>query len=133
MSYFGSWLQFVKRELDSPPLWEQLAQGSTIVDSGLLGATVDTPFSPEEREAISRQIDAVRDYLARELPAGSAAVINTRLSQVETSLATQGRVTWGLAFVGLCTTLVWGGLMAPDQARAVLQMIASAFSRLITP
>ena len=116
LTYFKGWLTFLTRELDAPPLWEKLAQGSAIADSGLLDAAVDTPFTAEEQEAITRQIKAVRAYVASELPAGSVSLVNSRLDHLETSLTSQGRVSWVQLFLGLVTTLVWGGLMAPEQA-----------------
>jgi hypothetical protein len=130
--YFTYWLEYLKRELAAPPLWEQLAGGEPLLEiASLPSSAPDTPFSEPERRAILLQFVEVRAYVSRELPPENMAAIAGRLDDLEAAVTTQGRQTWMAFAVGVFVTLAWGGLMAPEQARAILQIIAGAFLPLL--
>ncbi len=128
--YAGEWLGYLKRELTAPPLWEQLAQGEPLLEVPLAAAE-DTPFTPEEQRAIQGKLDDVLQYLKQELPPGSMPTVQTQIARLQEAAKTSGRVSWLQMAIGTMIGLVWGGLMAPEQARTVLQMIGQAFQRLI--
>ena len=125
-----TWLACVKRELDAPPLWEQLAGGEPMLSIPGPGA-VDSQFLPEEAAAISARISEVRAYLAAELPTGAMAAVNESLDRLEQAATSQGRISWAQMAIGAFMGMVWGGLLAPDQARAALTLIGEAFRRLL--
>lgn len=124
------WLRNVRRELEAPPLWEQLAQGEPLLEVPL-GSAEDSPFRPDELQAIQVRLGEVRDYLARELPPGTMPTVQAQLDRLQAAAKTMGRLSWVQMAIGLMYMLVWGGMMAPDQARTVLQMIGQAFQKLI--
>jgi hypothetical protein len=130
MTIVRQWLSYLKRELDAPPLWEQLAQGEPLLEVSL-GAAEDSPFRPDELMAIETKLDEVRKYLARELPPGMLPTVQAQLDRLGAAAKTTGRLSWLQMTIGVMVSLMWGGMMAPDQARTVLQMIGQAFQRLI--
>jgi len=130
MAYVTEWLGNLKRELNAPPLWERLAQGEPLLEVPL-GAAEDSPFRPGELLAIEAKLDEVREYLARELPPEKLPTVQAQLDRLGAAAKTSGRLSWLQMAIGVMFTLMWGGMMAPDQARTVLQMIGQAFQRLI--
>ncbi len=130
LTYVRSWLQTLKRELEAPPLWEQLAAGEPLFDVPAL-AGADTPFRDEEVEAIHRQLGEVLAYVRRELPHGSVPAVEEQLTRLDLAAASQGRVSWAQMAVGTFVGLAWSGLIAPDQARAALGLLGEAFRRLL--
>ena len=130
LGYVAQWLSYVKRELDAPPLWEQLALGQPLLEVPLEAAE-DRPFARDEQEAVRERLEEVREYLRRELAPGTMPAIEAQLARLEAALGTMGRVSWLQWAVGIMYTLIWGGLMAPEQARTVLHILGQAFQRLI--
>jgi hypothetical protein len=131
LAFVENWLTYLNRELEAPPLWEQIAQGEPLLQAQLEG-TEDTPFTPAELAAIESKLDEVREYLRRELPPGAVAAALAHVDRLEGAAKSTGRMSWAQMAIGIVVSLVWGGAMAPDQARLVLEMIGQAFQRLIT-
>lgn len=131
MGIFRSWLGYAKREIEAPPLWEQLAAGEPLLEVSVPPGTDDRPFSATEGAAIAASIEEVRAYVRKELPAGSIPRVEEQLARLEASAKTAGRVSWMQAAVGMAVGLVWTGLMAPDQARAMLDILGKAFQHLL--
>jgi hypothetical protein len=131
LTYLSQWLSFVKRELDAPPLWEQLTQGEPLLEVPLAGAE-DSPFRPEELQAIEAQLDEVRNYLRDQLPPAALPTVQAQLDRLEAAAKTTGRLSWVQMTIGLLVGLAWSGVLAPEQARTILQIIGQAFQKLIT-
>jgi hypothetical protein len=127
----NQWLGFAQREMDAPSLWEDLALGEPMLNVPMLAEAQDTPFSGAEAAAIRGSIAEAVQYLKNELPPGSIAFLEARLLILDESIESTGRVTWMQLAVGLAMTAVWGGLMAPDQARHMLDIIGKAFQHLL--
>jgi hypothetical protein len=127
--YVVKWLDCLKREMHAPPLWEQLATGEPILSMPWPGG-VDSPFLPQEVEAIAVRLTEVRAYLQIELPTSAMVAVSESLDRLEHASQSQGR-SWAQMAIGAFMGMVWAGLMAPDQARAALTFIRDAFRRLL--
>jgi hypothetical protein len=127
----GSWLSYAKREIEAPSLWEDLALGEPMLDVPMLAEAQDTPFSGAEAAAIRDSIAEAVRYLKNELPAGSVPFLEARLLVLDEKIESIGRITWMQLAVGLAMTAVWGGLMAPEQARQMLDILGKAFQHLL--
>jgi hypothetical protein len=130
LGYVVKWLDCLKREMDAPPLWEQLAAGEPMLSMPWLGG-VDSPFLPQEVEAIAVRLTEVRAYLQTELPTGAMVAVSESLDRLEHASQSQGRISWAQMAIGAFIGMVWAGLMPPDQARAALTLIGDAFRRLL--
>jgi hypothetical protein len=130
LGYFTSWLRFLRRELEAPPLWEQLAAGEPLLEVPTAGGP-DSPFTPPEIDAINARLDDVVDYFRRELPPGALQALEANIERLREEAKTSGRITWMQTAIGIAVSLAWGGLMAPEQARLLLDMIGKAFQKAI--
>ena len=92
---------------------------------------VDSPFLPQEVEAIAVRLTEVRAYLQTELPTGAMVAVSESLDRLEHASQSQGRISWAQMAIGAFIGMVWAGLMPPDQARAALTLIGDAFRRLL--
>jgi hypothetical protein len=133
LGYISNWLNFLKRELDAPPLWEQLASPEPLLATPLDESVVDSPFTEEELQAIDRQMVQVRAYLRAQLDPAALAPLEAKVDYLIRESRKQGRITWYQLAIGTFVGVAMSGLMAPDQARTVLGLIANAFVRLVTP
>lgn len=132
LQYAKQWLQAVRMEITAPPLWEQLAAGQPLLDASLVTAQLDdAPFTVDETAAVVRQLGEVRRYLREAIAPDAFPAIESRLDRIEAAVTTMGKESWRFFVVGTLLTLIWGGLMAPDQARHVLDLIAQAFVLLL--
>jgi hypothetical protein len=131
VAYFRKWLGYLARELSQPSLWEALAAGEPLLQAGLASG-IDSPFGPDEIRAIEVKIVEARAYLSTELEPGRLAAVNRKLDLLLEASHSQGRQTWIFFALGVLITLVWGGMMSPGQAQAVMVLLGQAFQRLIS-
>jgi hypothetical protein len=131
LDYFARWLRFLRREIEAPSLWEQLAGGEPLLEASTLPGAADTPFEPAELAAIDAKLDEVISYFRRELPAGSIPALEASVGRLRANARTSGRLSWIQMAIGTAISLAWGGFLAPEQARTFVDMIGQAFQRLL--
>ena len=128
--YVDVWLRALKRELDAPPLWEQLAQGEPMLSAAAMHGQ-NSPFSPAELAALDRKIDEVLVYLKNELPAGSIPMIEGQLLQLKEDARKNGRISWMQMTIGFIFTMIWSGLFDPALGRQVFDTINQAWQFIL--
>src|SRR5215210_1553415 len=68
-SWFGQtksirkWLQYLKRETESPDLWNAISQEKNLIDAAASSDTSNTFFAIDEREYISAALAEIKKYI----------------------------------------------------------------------
>lgn len=125
------WLDYLKREVEAPDLWEALSQDLKFIDAA--SDLEDTPFSQQELTYISSALKEIKEYIVstQNLTSDKLTYIESRLDYLEKSSKRQGRQAWIHTTIGVLFTIVVGAAFAPDAARDLFRFAANALSQII--
>jgi len=126
------WLKYVKREIEEPDLWEALSQETKLAEVASSSETTNSPFTPEELQYISRQVEEIKGYLIETHSLADEEqrkFVNTRLNYLVDSAQRQGRRDWLHTTIGVVVTVVVGIGLAPDETRELFRFVATAFGQ----
>lgn len=130
---FSDWLQSIKREIETPDLWETIADGPGLFTSASVSDVENTPFTPDEREYISQQLHEIETYLitTQIFSEEQAEFVRKRLNYLEGAAHRSGRIDWLNTAVGVIFSIMVSAAFAPQQARDLWQFVAAAFKHLL--
>lgn len=133
-----NWLRYVKREIDEPDLWKDLAKFQ-LPEGGRLSPDISNePFTAAQVDIIAEGLDRVRAYLESEvkLTAEHRVIVNDRLDYLTAAAGRQGRRDWLHTCIGVIVTISTAVGLAPNEVRAIWAIVkasVSAFVPLIGP
>jgi hypothetical protein len=125
------WLTYLRREIEAPDLW------SDLIEEGLQGIelghpTNNSPFTAKERQEIGIGIENARRFaLSFNLSAQIQAEINVKLDYLSAAKERLGRYDWRALALTTAIDVAIAAAFNPDQARHLLQLIASGLVRLL--
>jgi hypothetical protein len=110
----------ITREWKAPDLWAELQSNKRLVASVAIGAADNSPFSPEEKEKIARQLTEIKTYVRRthKLTEDQYTTIDARLDYlIDAAERGMGRIDWRNAFVGAFLGAVVQAVLPPSRYR----------------
>jgi hypothetical protein len=116
-----TWLEEVKRDLDTPDLWAELLREADLLGVGSSVVTENTPFTPDEQREIAQRLDEAVKYV-RETQSFSKAQIQAleeKLDYLVDASARLGRKDWLNTFIGVILGFVLTAALAPESARTI--------------
>jgi hypothetical protein len=128
----SGWLDVLRAEIEAPDLWAELQRERSAVMGPALEEPANTPFSSDEREIISTQIRALKEYVADayELTAHQQRELEARLDYVEAAAGRMGRIDWWNLFAGALINLALAAIVPVHAIQAILVMAAHGLAGL---
>jgi hypothetical protein len=108
ISRLDSWLEEVKRDLETPDLWAQLQQDAVLFRAYAGDVTGNTPFTPDEQNEIASRLRELADEAGRaySLSAAQMRVLDAKLDYLVSAASRIGRRDWCIIFAGVILTKV---------------------------
>ena len=114
---FVEWTRYLKREIESPDYWTDIAGQSEI---GKLFSDMpnNDPISDEDQLRITEAVEQIRNYLKEkeEFEADYWKSIDEKLDLIIDSSKTNGRKAWVMLAIGGLISIFSSGIFAPEQA-----------------
>jgi hypothetical protein len=128
----GKWLVLVKSEVDAPDLWATIGQEKALSTAASSPDLDNRPFTAAEQNLIATKLDEIKAYLleGQQFAAEQAEFVKERFEYFEESSKRMGRKDWLNVLYGGLITLVVGVALAPDAAKDLLRLAATAFQSL---
>ncbi len=131
--YVRTWLENLKQEVEAPNLWGALSQETKLVEAASATNTDNTPFTTEEQQYISQQLQEIETYLitTQALNDEQAEFVRRRLNYLDGAAKRSGRVDWVNTMVGVIFSIIISAAFAPEQARELFRFVTTAFRGLL--
>jgi hypothetical protein len=128
------WLGYLRRELDTPNLWDRLAieQGAErVLGRPVEGEETNTPFSPDELAEIHQTLHEIKDLIAGSvnLTAPQAADLDARIRYLESTAKRSPRFDWWNIVFSQLVQFVTQWALSGDLLRSVLHTASTALGR----
>jgi hypothetical protein len=124
------WPRFLKRELDAPDFWAQLASNPLVLAQASIGD--NRPFEDAEREELLPRLQSIEMKL-KELHGDTPtrlAEIERRMEEIRDASNRVGRKDWGMLMIGQLFTLATTLGLDGEKARAVFDLVHDGLSGL---
>ena len=132
INYFKNWLIYLKREIVSPDLWNQIDKGN-ILAKGVTEYKDNRLFTSNEYEKIRMSLNELKEYLitTQNLSSNELKFLETRISYLEESSKRLGRKDWVSILIGVLANIIIGLALAPDIAKELFRLTSEAFNWLL--
>lgn len=125
------WLEFLRREIETPDLWSELARERELVASPPAEAE-NTSFTAVEQAQIAHQLSEIKTYVRQthKLTAAQYEAIDARLDYLVEAASRMGRIDWRNAFVGAFLGAVVQAVIPQDPVRDILALTLRGLAQL---
>ncbi len=129
LQHFNQWLSFLRREVESPDLWEAISNETEIIDAASSDET-NVPFTAEEKTYILSGLTEIRQYLltAHKL---DPELIEARLGYLAEAAERVGRKDWINLLLSVIVNIVIQAALPPDSTRELFRFVGSVLSRIL--
>jgi len=131
MDHVGSWLKYLRREIQAPDLWATLAGGSTlsaVAASAQPGE--NSPFSPPELKRIEGSLAEIRAAViaSHDISGDVLERIDANLTYLLESAERLGRKDWLNVAVSVVVNIIVTAAVPPETARHILTVAGSVLT-----
>jgi len=133
ISYFNKWLVYLKRELESPNLWE------TILDLNLLKSDIDKilvndRFTIEELLKIESSVNEIKEHVltTQNLTESSKIFFENKMNYLVDSSKRLGRKDWIIILIGIITNVVISLSFSSTATKELFMVVSKTFNWLST-
>ncbi len=132
LKWIPTWLINLRREIDAPDLWGLLSQEKPLVEAASNPEVGNTPFSVDEQQYISAQLNEVREFLFKTHDPSEEhrKFVIARLNYLAKAAASQGRVDWLNIMIGTFVGIIAKMAMSSEAAHELLRFVTNALSQL---
>jgi hypothetical protein len=126
------WLVALKEEVDAPDLWATIGQEKSLSAAAASADLDNRPFTAAEQNLIATKLDEIKAYLleGQQFDAEQANTVEREFAYLKESSRRLGRKDWLNVLYGGLITVIVGVALAPDAARSLLRLAATAFQSL---
>jgi signal transduction histidine kinase len=130
MSRLESWLVFVKHDIETPDLWDELRRQTELLSGSSDDSLENTPFTSDEQDDVAKQLNELREYWqgAYALTESQQADLDSKIDYLIDATTRLGRKDWLNACIGTVIGWVVVTALPPDASRHVLGMLLSAIA-----
>jgi hypothetical protein len=127
-----SWLEDVKRDLETPDLWAALQRETQLLGVISGDITENTPFTPDEQSEIAARLQALAEHARRtySLSAAQMRTLDEKLDYLADAARRLGRKDWLNVCAGAILGYVLTASLPPESARDMLLGLARAIGHL---
>ena len=131
--YARDWAGYLKRELDAPDLWAVIERQRELIESATDVGIPNTPFTEQEQQFISAQLDEIKAQLAanHHLEEDHRRWLSDQFEFLKEESKKQGRKSWLLMMLGTVASFALGQVK-PEAAKDLLGKVIDAFVPLVT-
>jgi thioester reductase-like protein len=128
-SSFQLWLEYLKREIESPDLWNAIAQESEIIDATTSGDS-NTQFTKEEKAYIFSGIEEIKQYLltAHKL---DPELVESRLNYLAEASERVGRKDWINLLLSVLIGIVVAAALPPETTREIFRFVGQVLHNVL--
>jgi len=122
MPRVSSWLEEVKRDLETPDLWAELQREAKLLRVGSNEVTENTPFTSDEQKEIARRLDELAKHVRKthSFSKMQTQSLDEKLNYLVDASGRLGRKDWLNAFIGVTLAFMLGTALPPDSARTAV-------------
>ncbi len=130
---FRTWAQTLKRELDTPDPWAELAKYRLALHSELSADVVNEPIPAIEAEQIGLALMELGESAARDLSLGAdqAALLRTRFAYAADAARRERSRDWVYTVLGVWASTAVALALTEEQAAALWQMLRCDLGSLV--
>jgi len=127
------WLADVKRDLETPDLWDELRRETELLGVASDQTSENTPFTPDEQAQIEKRLRELREYARTtySLSEPQMQVLDAKLDYLVEATRRQGRTDWFLLFYGAIFSYVLSAALPPETARDIAVMFLRGLAHLL--
>lgn len=128
----SSWLDDVKRDLETPDLWADLQREAKLLGAMPWDVTENTPFTSDEQNEIATQLQAWAEQAQRtySLTAAQMQAVDAKLNYLVNAARRLDRKDWLNACVGAILGYILIASLPPEAARGMFLGLLRAVGRL---
>lgn len=133
LNSFKAWLTHLKREFETPDLWESISNEGKLAEAASASELEDTKFTADELTYVSGALKEIREYISstQTLSPEMQNFIDDRLDYLETSSKRQDRKAWIHTTIGVLFTIVVGAAFSPNAARELFQFAGNVLVQVL--
>ncbi len=122
---FRQWAEGLKRELDTPDPWAELAKYRLVLNAEFSQEAVNEPIPAVEAEQIGQALRRLADDIAREfiLDTGQASLVGARLGYLADAARRERSRDWIYTTMGVWSSLAVALGLTQEQAARLWQML----------
>jgi hypothetical protein len=118
-SCVSSWLEDVKRDLETPDLWAEIQRGAQLFITTSDDVAENAPFTPGEQTEIAERLQELVEQVKRthSLSAAQMQVLDGKLNYLVKATGRLGRIDWLNACAGALLGYMLAVSLPPEAAR----------------
>jgi hypothetical protein len=122
------WLNYLKREIESPDLWEAIAQESALLDEASASSS-NEQFSDEEKSYIINGLNEIKQYLliAHNL---DPELVESKINYLVEASGRLGHKDWIIILVGTLISIVSAAYLPPETTRDIFRFVGTVLRDL---
>jgi hypothetical protein len=130
VSAFTFWLEYLKRETESPDLWAAVGEGAGVLETAASADTSNVPFTAKEKAYIIGGINEIKEFL---LTAHSVdpELVESRLSYLIESSERVGRKDWINLLISVLVGIVISAALPPEVTRELFRFAGTVLRQII--
>jgi hypothetical protein len=130
---FRAWAQCLRREIESPDPWGELAKYRVVIGAESPETVVNEPISAYEAEQISGGLVRLARRVEKELTLDNQGVelVRIKLNYLADAAKRQRSRDWVYEAVGVCVTTAMGLSQPPERAGVLWQLMKAEIGQFI--
>jgi hypothetical protein len=132
MERVRTWVQDVKRDLDTPDLWAELQRETKLLGAASNAVTDNTLFTAKEQKQITERLRELAEHVSHmhSFSGPQIEALNERLDYLVDASGRLGRKDWLNAFIGVALGYILVTALPPESARTIFQTFLRAIGIL---
>jgi hypothetical protein len=128
----STWLQEVKRDLETPDLWAELRREVHLLGVGSNEVTENTLFTQDEQKQIAAQLQGLAKHVsdASRLSEAQMQILNEKIDYLIDGSRRLGRKDWLNTFIGVTLGYLLSTALPPDVVRGIFSTCLRAIGLL---
>jgi hypothetical protein len=128
----STWLQEVKRDLETPDLWAELRREVHLLGVGSNEVTDNTLFTQDEQKQIEERLRGLAKHVsdASSLSEAQKQILDEKIDYLVDSSRRLGRKDWLNIFIGVILGYLLSTALSPDVARGIFSTCLRAIGLL---
>lgn len=126
----AQWLSFLKRETESPDLWDAISDEARILESAASSDTSNAPFTAGEKAYILGGLTEVKQYLLTAHRV-DPELVESRLNYLIESSERLGKKDWLNLLLSVLVSIVINAALPPEATRELFRFVGTALRQIL--